>query len=73
MVLRKIFGPVTEEVTAALRRLHNEKLHSLYLLLYVTNLFRSSKMKCVLHVACVVEMMFAYKILLWGTSGEEIT
>ena len=48
-VLRKIFGPMMEELTGGWRRLHNEKLCSLYLVAYVTSLFRSSKMKCVLH------------------------
>jgi hypothetical protein len=29
-VLRKIFGPKSEEVAGDWRRLHNEKLHNLY-------------------------------------------
>lgn len=55
-----------------LRRLHNENVSSLYLLSYDTRLVTSSKMKCVLHVACVLEMMFAYKILVGNTPIEDI-
>jgi hypothetical protein len=29
-VLRRIFGPKTDEVTGECRKLHNEKLHDLY-------------------------------------------
>jgi hypothetical protein len=29
-VLRRIFGPKMDEVTGALRKLHNEELHILY-------------------------------------------
>jgi hypothetical protein len=29
-VLRRIFGPKTDEVTGERRRLHNEKLYALY-------------------------------------------
>jgi hypothetical protein len=29
-VLRKIFGPKSDDVTGELRRLHNEKLYALY-------------------------------------------
>jgi hypothetical protein len=29
-VLRRIFGPKSEEVAGYLRRLHNEELHNLY-------------------------------------------
>jgi hypothetical protein len=29
-VLRRIFGPETEEVTGGWRKLHNEKLHILF-------------------------------------------
>jgi hypothetical protein len=31
-VLRRIFGPQTEEVAGGWRRLHNEELHNLYAL-----------------------------------------
>jgi hypothetical protein len=29
-VLRKLFGPKSEEVTRELRQIHNEELHDLY-------------------------------------------
>jgi hypothetical protein len=30
MVLRRIFGPMRNEVTGGWRKLHNEELHNLY-------------------------------------------
>jgi hypothetical protein len=34
-VLRRIFGPMRDEVTGEWRRLHNEELHNLYEMYYV--------------------------------------
>jgi len=59
-------------VPGDLRRLCNENLSSLYLLSYDTRLVTSSKMKCMLHVACVLEMMFAYEILFSNTPREDV-
>jgi len=42
-VLRGIFGPKREEVTGEWRKLHNEKLNDLYLLL--TQYFSGDKIK----------------------------
>jgi hypothetical protein len=50
-----MFGVKREEVTGGMKRLQNENLHNMYLLLYIIWLM--------LHVACVVEMVFAYRIL----------
>jgi len=59
-------------VPGGLRRLHNENLSSLYLLSYDTRLVTSSRMKCVLHVACVLVMMFTYEILVGNAPREDV-
>ena len=38
MVLRRIFGPRTDEVTGEWRRLHNEELNDLYIYIYMYNI-----------------------------------
>ena len=43
-VLRKIFGPRTDEVTGDWRRLHNEKLYDPYFLLNTVRMIRSRRM-----------------------------
>jgi hypothetical protein len=40
-VLRRIFGPVNEEVTGDWRKLLNEKLHSFYSAPYVIRVIKS--------------------------------
>jgi hypothetical protein len=59
-------------VPGDLRRLHNENLSSLYLLSYDTRLVASGRMKCMLHVACVLEMTFAYEILVGNAPREDV-
>jgi hypothetical protein len=56
MALRKIFGFKMEEINVIFRRLHN-----LYLLLCITALGESSRMKYMVHI---LKMLFAYKISL---------
>jgi hypothetical protein len=50
-VLRRIFGPKSEEVAEGWRRLHNEELHSLYTSPNVIRLIQSRRMGWVGHVA----------------------
>jgi hypothetical protein len=40
-VLRRIFGPKRDEATGDLRKLHNEKLHSLYSSPNITRMIKS--------------------------------
>jgi hypothetical protein len=55
-VLRRIFGPKTDEVTGEWRKLHNEELHILY---SSPNIIRQIKSRRLMwwvgHVACMGE------------------
>jgi hypothetical protein len=49
-VLRRIFGPKTDEVTGSWRKLHNEELHNLYSLPSIITMIRSRRMIWAGHV-----------------------
>jgi len=51
MVLRRIFGPTRDEVTAEWRRLHNEELNDLYCSPNIVWVIKSRKMRWAGHVA----------------------
>jgi hypothetical protein len=40
-VLRRIFGPMTDEVTEVWRKLHNEELHKFYCSPSITGMIRA--------------------------------
>jgi hypothetical protein len=42
-VLRRIFGPMTDEVTGEWRKLHNEELHDLYILSTIERVMKSRR------------------------------
>jgi hypothetical protein len=44
-VLRRIFGPKTNDVTRGWRKLYNEKLHNLYFSLSIIRMIKSRRMK----------------------------
>jgi len=50
-VLRKIFGPKTDEVTGQWRKLHNEELYALYCSPNIICMITSRKMRWAGHVA----------------------
>jgi hypothetical protein len=52
-VLRKIFGPTSEEVMGNWRERHNEKLNDLYFSRNISWAIKSRRMKWVGHVAYV--------------------
>jgi hypothetical protein len=50
-VLRRIFGPKTDEVTGEWRKLHNEELHNLYSSPDIVSKIKSRQMRWAGHVA----------------------
>jgi hypothetical protein len=50
-VLRRIFGPKTDEVTGEWRKLHNEELRDLYSSPSIIRIIKSRRMKWAGHVA----------------------
>ena len=54
-MLRRIFGPRTEEVTREWRRLHNEELNDLYSSPNIVRVIKSRRIRWAGHVACMGE------------------
>jgi len=50
-VLRRIFGPMRDEVTGECRKLHNEELHDLYCSPSIVRVIKSRRMRWAGHVA----------------------
>jgi hypothetical protein len=50
-VLKKIFGPKTNEVTGEWRKLHNEELHNLYSSPNIIRMIKSTRIGWAGHVA----------------------
>jgi hypothetical protein len=69
-VLRRIFGPKTDEVTGGWRKLHNEELHGLYSSLSFVRVIKARRMRWVGHVAHMGEVRGAYNILVGRPEGR---
>jgi hypothetical protein len=69
-VLRRIFGPKRDEVTAGWRKLHSEGLHNLYPLPSIIGMTKSRRMRLVGHVARMGEKRNAYRILVRKPEGK---
>jgi hypothetical protein len=52
-VLRKIFGPMRDEVTGEYRKVHNEERDDLYPLPNIIQVIKSRIMRWAGHVACI--------------------
>ena len=50
-VLRRIFGPMTDDITGEWRKLHNEELNDLYSPLSIVRVIKSRRMRWTGHVA----------------------
>jgi hypothetical protein len=61
-VLRRIFGPIREEVAGGWKRLHNEEIHNVYASPYIIRVIKSRKMRWVGHVARMGEMRNSHNI-----------
>ena len=64
MVLRRIFGPRSGEVTGEWRRLHNEELNDLYSSSNIVWVIKSGRMRWAGHVARMGEERGVYRVLL---------
>jgi hypothetical protein len=62
-VLRRIFGPKRDEVTAEWRNLHNDELHNLYSSPDIIKKVKSRRMRWAGHVARLGEERKVYKVL----------
>jgi hypothetical protein len=69
-VLRRIFGPKTDELTEEWRRLHNEELNDLYSSPNITWVIKSRRMRWVGHVARMGEKRGVYRILVGRPEGR---
>jgi hypothetical protein len=50
-VLRRIFGPMRDEVTGGWRKLHNEELHGLYSSSSIVRVIKARRIRWAEHVA----------------------
>jgi len=61
-VLRRIFGPMREEMVGGWRRLHDDELNSFCILPNIM-MIKSRRMRWVEHVARMGALRISYKIL----------
>jgi len=69
-VLRRIFGPRRDEVTAEWRRLYNEELNDLYTSPNIVRVIKSRRMRWAGHVARMGEARGVYRILVGKPEGK---
>ena len=69
-VLRRIFGPMRDEVTRVWRKLHNEELNDLYSSLNIVRVIKSRRMKWGGHIVRIGERRGIYKVLLGKPEGK---
>jgi hypothetical protein len=69
-VLRRIFGPKRDEVTAEWRKLHNEELRNLYSSPSIIRIIKSRRMRWAGHVAQIGEKRNAYRLLVGKPEGK---
>ena len=61
-VLRRIFGPMKDEVKGECRKLHNE-INDLYCLSNIVRVIKSRRMTWLVHVVRMVEKGGVYRVL----------
>ena len=62
-VLRKIFGPMRDEVTEDSRKFHNEELNDLYSSSSIFRISKSRRMKWARHVARMGDRKDIYRVM----------
>jgi len=69
-VLKRMFGPKSDEVAGSWRRPHTEELHNLYSLPSTIRTIKSRRVRGAGHVARMGELRIVYKILVGNPEGE---
>ena len=69
-VLRRIFGPRSDEVTGEWRRLHNEEINVLYSSPNIVRVIKSRRMRWAGNVARMVEERGVYRLFVGKPEGE---
>jgi hypothetical protein len=69
-VLRRIFGPKSDDVTGGWRKLHNEELHNLYSSPSIIRMIKSRRMRWAGHVRRVGDNRNACRILVGKPEGK---
>jgi hypothetical protein len=69
-VLRGVFGPKRDEVTAEWRKLHNEELNNMYPLPSIVRVVKSRRMRWVGHVARIGEKRGVHRVLVGKPEGK---
>jgi hypothetical protein len=69
-ILRRIFGPKRDGVTAGWRKLHNEELHDIYCSPSIIRIIKSSRMRWAGHVARMGEKKNVYRLLVGKPEGK---
>jgi hypothetical protein len=72
-MLRRIFGPVVDEVKREWKKLHNEELNDLYCSPNIVWVIKSRRMRWAGHVARMGERKGVYRVLMGKTEGKETT
>jgi len=69
-VLRRIFGPMRDEVTGEWRKLHNEEINGLYSSPNIVRVIKSRRIRWLGHVARLGERRGVYRILVGKPEGK---
>jgi hypothetical protein len=69
-VLRRIFGPKRDEVTAIWIKLHSEDLHNLYSSASIIRTIKSRRMRWAGHIARMGAKRNAYRIFVGKSGGK---
>jgi hypothetical protein len=69
-VLRRIFGPKRDEVTAEWRKFHSEELHILYFSPNIIRYIKSRRLRWAGHVVHMGEETKVYKVLTGKPEGK---
>jgi hypothetical protein len=69
-VLRRVFGPKTDEVTGESRKLHNEELNDLYPLPNIVREVKSRRMRWAGHVARMGNDRGVHRVLVGKPEGK---